>query len=145
VNPILPDKSAFGYGLDKQKAEVLEVRQVFDLPEPKLEVAEHRKLGCTCEKCGAYNEREFPEEVKARVQYVIGVQTLVVMLNVAFKMPIKKIQTLFTDLYGYGLNESTIVSSTIKCFEQLASSERVIKHKAFCKGLLLILTKQGCE
>ncbi len=129
VNALLPTHCSCGQTLDLAEAEVLEIRQVVDLPEPKLEVTEYQKMGCSCDDCGAYNEGIFPEGVKARVQYGAGVRALVVLLNVAFKLPLKKIQTLFVDLYGYAINQSTIIQATKKCYDQLEESEKVIKQR----------------
>lgn len=124
----LPMKCKCGEFLDKEQAEVLEIRQVVDLPEPKLEVTEHQKLGCTCGKCGHYNEGSFPQGINARIQYGVGVRALIVLLNIAFKLPLKKIQTLFGDLYGYWINENTIIQATKKCYTKLEASEQVIKQ-----------------
>ena len=129
----LPAQCQCGHSLDQSKAEVLEIRQVFDIPQPKLEVTEHRKLSCMCAYCGNKNEGEFPQGVNARVQYGFGVRTLVVLLNIAFKLPLKKVQTLFIDLFGYTINESTIIKSTQKCYEQLATSEQQIRKSLLQK------------
>jgi transposase len=126
-NEILPDKCSCGQALDKSEASVIEVRQVFDLPEPKLEVTEHIVLGCTCKGCGKYNQGEFPEGVNARLQYGAGVKALIVLLNVAFKVPVKKVQLLFADLYGYAINPGTIISATQKCFTLLEQSEKALR------------------
>lgn len=128
TEPLLPDKCACGTPLKKEEAVLVEVRQVFDIPPPKLEITEYQKLGCTCGKCGVYNVGEFPDGVNARVQYGTGVRALVVLLNIAFKLPLKKIQTLMADLYGYAVNESTIIGATVKCFDNLENSERAIKQ-----------------
>ena len=127
INQLLPNNCLCGKDLDIKKAEVIQIRQVFDLPEPKLEVTEYQKMGCTCTKCGLYNEGEFPTSVKAPVQYGVGVRALVVLLNVAFKLPLKKIQTLFVDLYGFAINENTIIQATKKCYDQLEQGEQIIK------------------
>jgi len=127
VEKHLPKLCGCGKELDKSKAVLVEKRQVFDLPEPKLEVIEHQKLSCCCTKCGAINEGVFPEGINARVQYGAGVRALVVLLNIAFKLPLKKIRTLFGDLYGYAINESTIINAVKKCYNNLESSEVAIK------------------
>ncbi|MEM1119500.1 MAG: IS66 family transposase [Bacteroidota bacterium] len=129
TNQLLPSHCDCGHPLDKSKAELLEIRQVFDIPIPKLEVTEHQKMGCTCPSCKRYNQGQFPPEVKARVQYGVGVQALVVLLNVAFKLPLKKIQTLFGDLYGYSINQSTIIKATKRCFTHLETSEKTIRQQ----------------
>ena len=129
VESLLPDLCTCGSVLDPSKADLLEVRQVFDIPEPKLEVTEYQQLGCACGKCGTYNRGTFPEAVKARVQYGVGVRALVVLLNVAFNVPLKKVQSLFGDIYGYAINTSTILQALQTCHERLAASEQVIKQK----------------
>ncbi len=86
--------------------EVVSRRQVFDLPEPRLEVTEHR-LGCI-ECCGQKQYGEYPADVRSPVQYGPGVQALVVKLSVDHKMPLEQIGVLFSDLYGYELNSETV-------------------------------------
>ena len=55
-------------------------RQVFDLPQPKLEVTEHRLGQVEC--CGVVQAGSYPAEVKGPVQYGPGVQALVTLLSV---------------------------------------------------------------
>ena len=76
------------------------------MPEPQLEVTEHRLGQITCcgmQQCGAY-----PSEVGAPVQYGPGVRALVTKLSVDHKLPLEQIGTLFSDLYGYELNSETV-------------------------------------
>lgn len=86
--------------------QVVSRRQVFDLPEPRLEVTEHW-LGeiecCGQAQCGAY-----PAYVTGNVQYGPGVRALVTKLSVDHKMPLEQICQLFTDLYDYELNSETV-------------------------------------
>jgi len=85
---------------------VVSKRQVFDLPEPKLEVTEHQLGEIEC--CGCVQQGEYPPEVRASVQYGAGVRALVTKLSVEHKMPLEQICRLFTDLYGYELNSETV-------------------------------------
>jgi len=66
--------------------EVVSKRQVFDLPEPRLEVTEHRLGQIEC--CGRVQCGEYPPEVTASVQYGPGVRALVTQLSVDHKMPL---------------------------------------------------------
>jgi transposase len=86
--------------------EITQSRQVFDLPEPKLEVTEHRLAQVKC--CGHIQQGEYPPEVTASVQYGPGVRALVTKLSVDHKMPLEQISQLFEDLYGYDLNSATV-------------------------------------
>ena len=87
--------------------EVVTSRQVFDLPEPKLEVTEHRLAQVRC-SCGCVPSGHFPPQVTARVQYGSAVRALVTKLSVDHRMPLGQISRLFEDLYGYELNSTTI-------------------------------------
>lgn len=86
--------------------EVIHSRQVFDWPEPKLEVTEHRLGQRAC--CGMLQHGEYPADVTASVQYGAGVRALVTKLSVDHKMPLEPISQLLEALYGYDLNSATI-------------------------------------
>lgn len=86
--------------------EIAETRQVFELPEPRLEVIEYRKLKRRC-RCGRVSCGEFPRAVVAPVQYGVRVQAMVSLLSVGGCLSFGKIGQLFADLYGYELNTAT--------------------------------------
>jgi transposase len=88
------------------EAEVMDSRQVFELPEPRLEVIEYRRIRRNC-RCGRRVCGEFPEKVTAPVQYGERVQAMVALLSVQGCLSFGKINQLFADLYGYELNEAT--------------------------------------
>ena len=124
---LLPEKCVCGQPLDTAKALIGERRQVFDLPEPKLEVTEYQKLVCRCGRCGLEVTGTFPDGVKSRVQYGSGVRSLTTLLNCGFSLPVKKIQQLFIDLFGYNINEGTILNNNTVCHTLLEPTETVIK------------------
>lgn len=101
--------------------EVIGKRQVFDLPEPKLEVIEHQRGQIEC--CGQKQSGEYPGYVSASVQYGPGVQALVTKLSVDHKMPLEQISRLFTDLYGYELNSETVETTLEEGYELAAPVE----------------------
>jgi transposase len=98
--------------------EVVSKRQVFDLPEPKLEVTEHRIGQVKC--CGQFQHGEYPTYVTSSVQYGPGVRALVVKLSVDHKMPLGQISQLFTDLYEYELNSETVERALKQGYELAA-------------------------
>ena len=126
--PLLPKKCVCGHTLDKTKALIGERRQVFDLPEPKLEVTEYQKLVCQCGHCGLEVTGTFPECVKSRVQYGSGVRSLTTLLNCGFSLPVKKVQQIFIDLFGYNINEGTILNNNATCHTLLEPTETAIKN-----------------
>jgi transposase len=89
------------------EGEILETRQVFELPEPRLEVMEYRRIKRTCQ-CGQASCGEFPEKVRGQTQYGERVQAIVALLSVQGCLSHRKIGEVFADLYGTELNEATI-------------------------------------
>jgi transposase len=121
------DTCVCGQKMDAKLGKVVQKRQVFDLPQPKLEVTEYQILEQKC-TCGRVHRGQFPLEVPASVQYGPGVRALTVLLNNSGQMSFEKISTLFVDLFGYNLNESTSISNNNLAFTNLESTENRIKE-----------------
>jgi|GEM_PF-1441011 len=102
-------------------------RQVFDIPEPKLEVTEHRLGWVEC--CGQKQYGEYPAGVNSPVQYGPGVRALAVKLSVDHKMPLEQICLLFADLYGYELNTETVERALEEGFALAAPMEAEIREQ----------------
>jgi transposase len=124
-----PKKCNCGQDLSQQPTTIIARRQVFDLPEPRLEVTEYQVAQVECPGCGKLHRGIFPSRVKAQAQYGYHVKALVTLLNTEYKLPFEKIQTLFQDLYGYPINEGTIIAANTICYENLAESEAMIQEK----------------
>jgi transposase len=118
-----------GHEFKKEHLKLTEKRQVFDLPQPKLEVVEYQIYKAVCPSCRQEQKGVAPEGVNAPAQYGNNVKAFAVLLNVHYKLPYKKIQLLFSDLFGYPINESTISSAGEKCYDKLEESEQIIKSK----------------
>ena len=125
----IPAKCNCGHEFTKDELILSETRQVFDLPQSCLEVTEYQIHKATCPVCSKLCKGIAPEGVNAPVQYGKGVKAYAVLLNVHFKLPFKKIQLLFGDLFGYSINESTVYSASQQCYEKLEESEEIIKSK----------------
>ena len=76
-----------GHVFNDEELSVSETRQVFDLPQPYLEVIEHQLLKGQCPKCGKWHKGSAPEGVNAPVQYGNGVKAFAVLLNVDYRIP----------------------------------------------------------
>jgi transposase len=109
---------------EKEAHEIVGKRQVFDLPDPKLEVSEHCLGEIEC--CGRIQRGEYPGYVTANVQYGPSVRALVTKLSVDHKMPLEQICCLFTDLYGYELNSETVENALEQGYELTAPLEATI-------------------
>ena len=101
-------------------------RQVFDLPEPRLEVTEHQLGQIEC--CGRVQCGEYPPYVTANVQYGPRVRALVTKLSVDHKMPLEQISCLFQDVVGYELNTETVEQALEEGYELAAPVEAEIRE-----------------
>jgi transposase len=126
---IRPSECGCGHHFTDKECELSSKRQVFELPQPQLEVIEYQIHTAKCPKCGLMHQGEAPKNVTAPVQYGNRAKAFAVLLNTNYKVPFKKIQLMFKDLFGYSINESTIYSASKLCYDQLEKTEEVIKSK----------------
>ena len=124
-----PDHCDCGHSFSEEELVLSETRQVFNIPKPKLDITEYQIYKATCPVCGIVHKGVAPEGVHAPIQYGNSVKAYVSLLNVQFKLPFKKIQLLFGDLFGNSINESTIYSATQLCYNKLEKSEEIIKTR----------------
>lgn len=125
--PCRPQVCPCGHPLADVIGRVVERRQVFELPEPKLDVIEFQRWICTCPQCHRQVSGEFPANVKAPVQYGGGVKAFTTLLSVQGCLSHDKIAQVFADLYGYQINEGTILSANEKAYEALEKPEQEIR------------------
>src|ERR1039458_7488172 len=81
----------------------VEKRQVFDLPEPRLEVTEHQAQIYTCTHCHGTTKAEFPEDVTSHVQYGARIKAAAIYLNAQQLIPDDRVAVVMGDLFGAGL------------------------------------------
>ena len=92
-----------------QAHEVIETRQVFELPELRVRVIAHRQIRSTC-ACGATHEGAWPQGVNAPAQYGASVKAMAVNLNQYHLVPLARTSALMQDLYGLSLSQASIQS-----------------------------------
>jgi transposase len=80
----------------------VEKRQVFDMPEPRLEVTEHQAHIYTCACCHGVTKAAFPSEVTAHVQYGPRIKAAAVYLNAQQLVPEDRVGGIMQDLFGAG-------------------------------------------
>ena len=78
----------------------VEKRQVFDLPEPRLDVTEYQAMLYRCAHCRGQTTAAFPEGVTASVQYGPRVRAAAVYLNVQQLIPEDRVAQALTGLFG---------------------------------------------
>lgn len=107
--------------------QIVASRQVFEIPEPRLEVIEHQVGMISC--CGQKYYGEFPRGIDKAVQYGERIKSLAVMLNVEHRMPIAQIKRLLNQIYGSSFNQSTVLKAMSECFANLEPIEKGIKEE----------------
>jgi transposase len=75
-------------------------RQVFDLPEPRLEITEHQAHIYTCKRCHNTTRAAFPEDVTSHVQYGTRVKVATIYLNAQQLIPEDRVAEVMSDLFG---------------------------------------------
>ncbi|HKN27446.1 MAG TPA: DUF6444 domain-containing protein, partial [Roseiarcus sp.] len=78
----------------------VEKRQVFDLPEPRLDVTEHQAMIYCCAHCRGQTTAGFPEGVISPAQYGPRVRAAAVYLNVQQLIPEDRVAQAMADLFG---------------------------------------------
>jgi transposase len=116
-----------GEDLTRVEAEIAETRQVQDIPKTPIRVIDYPQEKKTCPCCGKEYFGEFPKGVTAPVQYGNNIKALSVLLNNDFKVPIKKVAQLLSDIYGLAPNVATILKFNAKAYDKTESIENLIK------------------
>ena len=99
-----------GKSLVEQEPVGYEKRQVFDVPEIKLESTEHRAEIKECETCGRITTGQFPEGVRQKAQYGDRVKSIGVYIKNYGLVPYERTAELLEDLFGVPLSAGTLVN-----------------------------------
>jgi transposase len=116
-----------GSGLNSVNGFCSERRQVFDIPQPKVEVTEHRVEVKKCPCCGELNRAEFPENIRGPVQYGERVQALTAYFAHQHFIPVERLCQIFEDIFGIALSAGTCSNTDAKLFQKLESFETSLK------------------
>ncbi len=87
-------------GLTAAMATRVETRQVFEMPEPRLEVTEHRASIYTCACCRGVTRAAFPDDVTAHVQYGPRIRAAAIYLGAQHLIPEDRVGEIMHDLFG---------------------------------------------
>lgn len=113
--------------LKKEKAIKLEKRQVFDLPEIRLEVTEHQAEVKVCPQCQQTTTASFPPEVSQPVQYGKKIKAQMAYFHEYQLLPLKRTREAFKDLYGQSVAEGTIVAACKELAAKVKPANDAIK------------------
>lgn len=119
VIPLSITTCSCGADLSGVEAVGHDCRQVFEIPEPKLEVHEYQGEIKKCPDCGKIIKAEFPPGVNAPVQYGPGVRSLLVYLQNQQLIPTDRLKQMMLDLYGAKISAATILNASKRIYNNL--------------------------
>ncbi|MEO1673757.1 MAG: IS66 family transposase, partial [Cyanobacteria bacterium J06631_2] len=113
VKHLAPD-SGWRCGCNVRKEQVVSVikRQVFDIPEPRLEVTEHQIEIKHCPNCQQKLQGCFPKTVKAPAQYGVRVKAVSTYLQHQHFIPESRLSEILQDVFGCQMSEATIANTS---------------------------------
>ena len=112
-----------GAGLRRQPLLRHDKRQVFDLPQQKLVVTEHRAEVKLCPKSGREVSAAFPAAVNAPTQYGPRFNAWLVYLRGQQLIPLERISQMCADLFGKPVSEATVCAAVAATYHALAGFE----------------------
>lgn len=95
--------------LKREKVVEVEKRQVFDLPEIRIQVTEHQAEVKICPKCQESTKASFPPGVSHKTQYGKRIKGQMAYFHEHQLLPLERTQETFKDLYGQSIAEGTIL------------------------------------
>lgn len=96
-------------------------KQVFDIPEPKMEVTEYMSIYRKCTKCGRICGGELPAGVTQTTQYGNRIKAFVAYLSGYQMIPHGRLSQLIEDVYGIHLSGGMLHKTLMDCSEKLTS------------------------
>ena len=112
--------------LDEVEGQVVERRQVHDVPKFQLVVTEHQVEAVRCPRCHQVTRGSFPPAVCGPAQYGPQVRALAVYLNQYQLLPEARTCETLADLLGCTLSDGTVVRWVQEVAERLAPTVAVI-------------------
>lgn len=101
-----------GHDISEVEAKAIFKRQVFDIPEPRQIVTEHRVIVKECPECKTELKGSFPKSVKAPVQYGARIKAVGMYLHHQHFIPEKRLSEALGDLFACQMATGTIAKTT---------------------------------
>lgn len=121
--------SACGVSLEGAEKTGYEKRQVFDIPEVKVEVTEHQAEIKICCECEHKNKGEFPADVSQPVQYGSRIKAQASYFNQYQLLPLERTAEIFEDLYGQAISEGVVEKANEIIAEKVKPVLEVVKEQ----------------
>jgi len=135
-----------GSSLNEVQGFYAEQRQVFDIPQPKINVTEHRVEEKKCPCCGEISRASFPENIKGPVQYGDRIRALIAYFLHEHFIPVDRVCEIFEDIFGVALSPGTCANVDEQLFANLEVFEAGLKtHLLATRVLHFDETGMRCE
>lgn len=118
-----------GHDLSEIEGEVVEKRQVHDLPVIKVQVSEHQIEKKQCPHCHLVSKSRFPKTIEHWVQYGENVKGLITYLSQYQLIPSQRIQEFMKEVFRCEIGQGTIYNLIQKCHQILEPVEEKIKEQ----------------
>ncbi len=105
------------------------VAQVFDLPQMKIEVTEHRVFEKICPDCGKICSANLPQGLSFGPQYGKQLKAFLVYLHHYQFIPSERICEFFKDIFDHPLGEAAIFKAEKDSFINLQDFEKELKRQ----------------
>lgn len=132
-----------GHSLGEVTPQRTEKRQVFDVPEVKLKVTEHRAEVKVCPCCGEETRAAFPKGVNQAVQYGEHIKAQMVYLNTEQHIPLERTCDVLEAWYGHRPAEGTLLHASAEVAEQAAPANAAIKEHLVRESAVVHFDESG--
>ena len=128
---IHPARTCIGCGssLEHVPVQAVQTRQVFDLPEVKIEVTEHRSEVKQCPCCHTKTSGIFPQDITKATQYGSTIKSIVLYMMQHQIIPFERTTEFLQDIFGCALSEGTLKNWIAEAYRHLAQTEEQIKEQ----------------
>ena len=115
-------------GKNKSQGKIIgaEKRQVFDLPEIKIQVTEYQAEIHECD-CGEIHIADFPAGLNIHAQYGENLKALVVYLKHYGFMSYERLQDFIKDVLNQKISQGTLVNMVNECAQKIEFFTQQIK------------------
>ena len=121
--------------LRRARVSSVERRQVFDLPEVRLAVTEHRVEHRRC-RCGQITMAATPDEVGAPTQYGPGVRGVATYLCAAQHLPVARAAETLADLLGAPVSAGSVVAWNDRAAAGLEAFTATVRDELATAGVV---------
>lgn len=118
------------------ESDMMQRRQVIEVPPKRVEVTEHQAERKCCPRCQHVTVASFPEQVQAPVQYGPVYMGLAVYLVTQQLLPYQRACDLLWDLFGQPVSAGSLQSWVQHCSQHLEAVEAQIKTALSASAVL---------